>query len=102
MRGIAFSEDEAMAVVLAVESASYDEYVLRHGDPNWMNPAKARETNMTRRGVGSPAEDPAVMKKILDMFRKNHLGFTSSFQLPGIREKIVNGWQERNTVLTIR
>lgn len=28
-RGIAFSEGEAVAVVLAVESASYDEYALR-------------------------------------------------------------------------
>lgn len=28
-RGITFSEDEAVAVVLAVESASYDEYALR-------------------------------------------------------------------------
>lgn len=28
-RGIALSEDEAAAVVLAVESASYDEYALR-------------------------------------------------------------------------
>lgn len=29
VRGIVFSEDEAMSVILAVESASYDEYVLR-------------------------------------------------------------------------
>lgn len=28
-RGIAFSEDEAAAVVLAAESASYDEYALK-------------------------------------------------------------------------
>lgn len=28
-RGITFSEDEGVSVVLAVESASYDEYALR-------------------------------------------------------------------------
>jgi len=28
-RRIAFSEDEGVSVILAVESASYDEYVLR-------------------------------------------------------------------------
>ena len=59
----------------------------RHGDPNWVNPAKARETNMARRGFEYATRDPLVKAKSKNTFRRNHPGLTSSFQLPDVLEK---------------
>ena len=70
----------------------------RHGDPNWVNPAKARETNMARRGFEYATRDPLVKAKSKNTFRRNHPGLTSSFQLPGVYEKAIAAWQEKYKV----
>jgi len=62
------------------------------GDPNWVNPAKAKATNMGLYGVDSPMKRPDVKEKSKATFRRNHPGLTSSFQLPGVWDRILKNW----------
>ena len=66
----------------------------RYGNPNFVNPEKARKTNRIKYGCDHPFQNPEVWDKVIRFYQIN-FGVTHNMHVPEIAEKCL-GWHKNS------